>query len=202
MKSRMFFVSSAYCNAPPSMTRPNEKPNAASSLASNALVCKKFPSFSKSISRTTTKSPSLSISLHVCAMETAVSSLSPVSIQTSIPAWRNSEIVSGTPSASLSSTAVTPTSWQLVSINSATWLSFSSRSTSDALAEAYAPIQVLNSSSLNTFSASTNVRRPSVANKSRCVRVRESIFAERSHVGKAHRSSTAASAPFKRSLIC
>ena len=43
-------------------------------------------------------SPFASINLHVFAMDTAVSSLSPVSIQTRHPARRSVSIVSGTPS--------------------------------------------------------------------------------------------------------
>ena len=51
---------------------------------------------------------SLVIKEHDLAIEIAVSNMSPVSIQTLIPAYYNFKIVSGTPSYNLSSTMEAP----------------------------------------------------------------------------------------------
>mmetsp|Transcript_39586 Transcript_39586/g.102483 ORF Transcript_39586/g.102483 Transcript_39586/m.102483 type:complete len:326 (-) Transcript_39586:889-1866(-) len=94
----------------------------------------------------------------------AVSSLSPVSTHSLIPAMRMRTIVSWTPSCSLSSMAVTPTTESCVSSLSAAAASSSSRPDNAFWASSYSTFQMVYSVSVNTLLASTRVRRPSLAN--------------------------------------
>ena len=98
--------------------------------------------------------------LQVRAMEMAVSSLSPVSIHTWMPASRRASIVSGTPSCSLSSTAVAPSSSRFVSSRAAQAPTFSDRFSSDTLASLYSLAHSFHSSSASTRRPTQRVRKP------------------------------------------
>mmetsp|Transcript_21031 Transcript_21031/g.47376 ORF Transcript_21031/g.47376 Transcript_21031/m.47376 type:complete len:236 (-) Transcript_21031:504-1211(-) len=96
-------------------------------------------------------------------MFSAVSILSPVSIQILILASLSRLIAAGTPSCSLSSIAVTPTNRIPCSITSAARASSSSRSTSAVAAALCVSFHLLHCSSVSLLFASTSVLSPSIA---------------------------------------
>mmetsp|Transcript_704 Transcript_704/g.872 ORF Transcript_704/g.872 Transcript_704/m.872 type:complete len:335 (+) Transcript_704:106-1110(+) len=100
----------------------------------------------------------------------AVSILSPVSTHTLIPAAKRSWIAAGTPSCSLSSTAVLPTRSKSTSMSSAAAATLDSRSTKETHASFQIRDHVRYSSSGISRCASTSVRYPTfdISSKCRC----------------------------------
>ena len=127
----------------------------------------------------------------------AVSCLSPVSIHTLIFARWSIEIVSGTPSCSLSSTAVAPTKSRLRSISLATAASSASRFDIAVAAARYRSSHSTALASVRVFFASTRVRRPRLAKWARW-RVTSSS-ADLSPSGR-NFSNMTSSAPFESSV--
>mmetsp|Transcript_134266 Transcript_134266/g.374239 ORF Transcript_134266/g.374239 Transcript_134266/m.374239 type:complete len:243 (-) Transcript_134266:303-1031(-) len=122
----------------------------------------------------------------------AVSSLSPVSTQSLIPASRNFTMVSGTSSCSLSSMAVAPRISIGLSISSATAASCSSRSRVARLAASWRCCHAETSLPLSLRQPITRVRRPSLENSLRsCSNFLCSLCAL---------SSITLSAPFTKSM--
>mmetsp|Transcript_54713 Transcript_54713/g.127997 ORF Transcript_54713/g.127997 Transcript_54713/m.127997 type:complete len:240 (+) Transcript_54713:125-844(+) len=97
----------------------------------------------------------------------AVSSLSPVSTQSFTPAFRMSSMVSGTPTCSLSSMAVTPTSSTSFSISAATLSNSASFPVTFCFAASHFASQFVNSDWLSFFRPKSNVRKPSLENSER-----------------------------------
>mmetsp|Transcript_65476 Transcript_65476/g.129684 ORF Transcript_65476/g.129684 Transcript_65476/m.129684 type:complete len:239 (-) Transcript_65476:521-1237(-) len=135
----------------------------------------------------------------------AVSSLSPVSTHVATPARLRSAMARGTPICSLSSMAVEPRRVRSRSISSSklsirlgTSLSFFSSSTTEVSAARYFSDHAAYAVSSSSFSASTSVRRPSLA----CPSMSLSVFALSSAVSLSTFSSPIMmlSAPLESSL--
>mmetsp|Transcript_16130 Transcript_16130/g.32629 ORF Transcript_16130/g.32629 Transcript_16130/m.32629 type:complete len:252 (-) Transcript_16130:1974-2729(-) len=158
---------SAKCSVAPSMTRPyffSPSVSTASAVQRPKArsICADVPGTSCSLIITISMSSS-NVPLDRPIL-IAVSCLSPVKIQIAIPAWRRDRSVSGTPSCSLSSIAVTPTNVKARSISSATTSTSLSRSVKDPRASAYRLLHWSNHASSTWRYANASVRSPSTAN--------------------------------------
>mmetsp|Transcript_9554 Transcript_9554/g.24922 ORF Transcript_9554/g.24922 Transcript_9554/m.24922 type:complete len:245 (-) Transcript_9554:1857-2591(-) len=100
---------------------------------------------------------------HANPMFSAVSCLSPVSTQILTPALARVAMASGTPTWSLSSMAVAPTTTMSLSTSSAALSSAPSLSSSAVVAALCTASHAAHSSSESSFFPSTSVRSPSVA---------------------------------------
>mmetsp|Transcript_26539 Transcript_26539/g.76398 ORF Transcript_26539/g.76398 Transcript_26539/m.76398 type:complete len:246 (+) Transcript_26539:1036-1773(+) len=159
----------------PSITNPsNMPPFAVSSSARSAILASwrtrscfwNSPFTSKSDDVSSGRSPFTSGSRRPVAMPMlmAVSVLSPVSIQTLMPACVILTIVSPTPSCNRSSMPVMPCSSRLASISSATASSFSCRLEVSHDASSNFFMKVSSSALDRSLPAKHSVRRPSSAN--------------------------------------
>mmetsp|Transcript_7573 Transcript_7573/g.22358 ORF Transcript_7573/g.22358 Transcript_7573/m.22358 type:complete len:341 (-) Transcript_7573:1575-2597(-) len=128
----------------------------------------------------------------------AVSCLSPVIIQTRMPPSIRVSIASGTPSCSLSSMAVTPSSSICTSSCSAAAAMRASRSSSEEAACSYFRCHASHSPASSTLVAMTRVRRPFTEKACRFSCVSASSF---SSVPARSRGSITASEPLHSSLM-
>mmetsp|Transcript_69932 Transcript_69932/g.221563 ORF Transcript_69932/g.221563 Transcript_69932/m.221563 type:complete len:340 (-) Transcript_69932:1692-2711(-) len=160
---------SAHIRLEPSIITPTlpGAPVAGSAISSAArAISLRNATFSRTLPSTSTPSPastrlmSSASRLQLSAMEHAVSSLSPVSIHTLMPAPKRSAMASGTPSCSLSSTAVAPRRTRSRSRASAASASISSRPVRETCARWKPACQLANSSSLTSRAATQSVRYP------------------------------------------
>mmetsp|Transcript_11533 Transcript_11533/g.46639 ORF Transcript_11533/g.46639 Transcript_11533/m.46639 type:complete len:236 (+) Transcript_11533:3492-4199(+) len=144
-------------------------------------ICSDLPSITRTLSRICRNSSSCAraarslstcmekmvcardTSLLLTAMQVAVSILSPVSIQTLMPALRSVSSVLLTCSCSLSSTPVRPISSRPRSSRSITSATSSSLPSSAVRARCSSFMKLWNSASLSTLLPNTSVRRPSRA---------------------------------------